>query len=127
MADGKSDQLNVLGEPLESCSMDPVTGFFRTGCCDTSEEDKGNHTVCAIMTDEFLAYSKYVGNDLSTPQPLYGFEGLQDGDQWCLCAARYMQAYDDGIAPRVRIRATNIKALQDVPIEYLKKRAIDLH
>jgi len=123
----ESKQLNVLGEPLEMCSQDPMTGYFRTGCCETIDEDVGSHTVCAIMTDEFLAYSKYVGNDLSTPRPEYSFPGLVDGDQWCLCAQRFAQAYDEGIAPRVRLRSTNIKALEHVPIEHLKKRAIDLN
>ena len=127
MAKGESEQLNVLGEPLETCSLDPMTGFFRNGCCDTDDADVGSHTVCVIMTDEFLAYSKYVGNDLTTPRPEFDFDGLQDGDQWCLCAQRFMQAYDEGIAPRVRVRATNIKALEHVPIEFLKIRAIDLH
>ena len=127
MTDSELEQLNVLGEPLELCSRNPLTGFFRTGCCETSDDDVGSHTVCVVMTDEFLAYSKYVGNDLSTPKPEYNFAGLSEGDQWCLCALRYLQAYDEGIAPRVRLQATNIKALDYVPIEFLKKRAIDLN
>ena len=121
------DSLNVFGAPLEPCSVEPVTGFFRNGCCDTSDEDQGSHTVCALMTEEFLAYSKYVGNDLSTPMEQFGFPGLKDGDQWCLCAARFLQAYEEGAAPRVRLRSTHIRALEVVPMEYLKELACDLH
>ena len=121
------DSLNVFGAPLEPCSVEPVTGFFRNGCCDTSDEDQGSHTVCVLMTEEFLAYSKYVGNDLSTPMEQYGFPGLKDGDQWCLCAARFLQAYEEGAAPRVRLRSTHIRALEVVPMEYLKELACDLH
>ena len=121
------DSLNVFGAPLEPCSVEPVTGFFRNGCCDTSDEDQGSHTVCALMTEEFLAYSKYVGNDLSTPMEKFGFPGLKDGDQWCLCAARFLQAYEEGAAPRVRLRSTHISALEIVPMEYLKELACDLH
>ena len=91
--------LNVLGEPLAPCSMDPVTGFFRNGCCDTCDQDVGSHTVCAVMTEEFLAFSKSVGNDLSTPHPQFGFSGLKAGDNWCLCAARFLQAWEAGMAP----------------------------
>ncbi len=121
------DSLNVFGAPLEPCSVEPVTGFFRNGCCDTSDEDQGSHTVCVLMTEEFLAYSKYVGNDLSTPMEQFGFPGLKDGDQWCLCAARFLQAYEEGAAPRVRLRSTHIRALEVVPMEYLKELACDLH
>lgn len=117
---------NVLGGTLETCSMNPLTGYFRNGCCDTGPADFGSHTVCAIMTEEFLAFSKYVGNDLSTPNPEFGFAGLQDGDQWCLCAARFLQAHQDGFAPRVRLKATHLHALDIVPLEVLKKHAIDL-
>ena len=118
--------LNVLGGPLESCSQDPVTGFFRNGSCDSCQEDRGSHTVCAVMTEEFLAWSKYVGNDLSTPVREYGFPGLSGGDQWCLCAGRFLQAYRDGEAPRIRLASTHQRALDIVPIEYLKRCAIDL-
>ena len=118
--------LNVLGEPLESCSTEPVTGYFRNGSCDTCKSDYGSHTVCAVMTEEFLAYSKYFGNDLSTPRAEFNFPGLRDGDNWCLCAARFLQAYNEGVAPRVRLRSTHKKALEIVPIECLKEFALDL-
>lgn len=120
-------QVNVLGEPLVPCSNNPITGFFRTGCCETSEEDVGNHTVCAIMTDEFLSYSKEAGNDLSTPIPAYGFEGLKEGDQWCLCAARFFQAFQAGKAPKIVLRATHIRAIEQVPLDILKRHAVDLN
>ena len=116
----KAPSLNVLGQPLTPCSQDPVTGFFRNGSCDTCSSDQGSHTVCAFMTAEFLAHSKYLGNDLSTPRPEYGFEGLKPGDQWCLCASRFMQAHQEGVAPRIRLEATHIMALSVVPIEILR-------
>jgi len=115
--------VNVLGGALAHCSDDPLTGFFRDGHCNTCAEDQGSHTVCALMTAEFLAYSKYVGNDLSTPRPEFGFAGLKPGDQWCLCAGRFLQAHDEGCAPQVRLQATHIRALSIVPIEGLKKHA----
>lgn len=115
--------VNVLGEALELCGMDPVTGFFRDGHCNTCAEDHGSHTVCAEMTAEFLAYSKYVGNDLSTPRPEFGFAGLKPGDQWCLCASRFLQAHDEGCAPKVRLTATHEAALDIVPLEVLKEHA----
>lgn len=115
--------VNVLGGALEHCSDDPLTGFYRDGHCNTCAEDQGSHTVCALMTAEFLAYSKYVGNDLSTPRPEFGFAGLKPGDQWCLCAGRFLQAHDEGCAPQVRLQATHIRALSIVPIEILKKHA----
>jgi len=124
MSDDK--QKNVFGEPISSCSDAPVTGFFRNGCCDTGPEDVGSHTICALLSDEFLAYSKSVGNDLSTPIPAYGFPGLKAGDRWCLCAARWKQALDAGVAPRVVLSATNEAALEIVPLEELKRYAIDL-
>ncbi|MCW1934024.1 DUF2237 family protein [Pararhodobacter zhoushanensis] len=117
--------LNVLGGALEACSLDPVTGFYRNGCCDTGDEDTGRHTVCAEMTAEFLAFSKYLGNDLSTPRPEYGFAGLKPGDQWCLCAARFLQAHDEGAAPRVRLRATHLATLAIVPLDVLQSCAVD--
>lgn len=117
--------LNVLGEPLEGCSRDPMTGFFRDGACNTCEEDRGSHTVCAVMTAEFLAFSKYVGNDLSTPRPEFGFPGLKPGDQWCLCAGRFLQAADEGVGPEIRLAATHRKALEIVPLEVLKRHAAD--
>ncbi|NQY60403.1 DUF2237 family protein [Cognatishimia sp.] len=116
--------VNVLGETLISCSMDPVTGFFRDGACNTCASDQGSHTVCAVMTDEFLAYSKYVGNDLSTPRPEYGFAGLKAGDSWCLCAARFLQAHDEGCAPRVNLAATHLRATDIVPLSVLEQYAL---
>ena len=112
--------INVLGGPLEPCSTDPVTGFFRDGHCNTCAEDLGSHTVCVEMTAEFLAWSKYVGNDLSTPRPEYRFPGLKPGDRWCLCAARFLQAHDEGCAPNVRLRATHARAADIVPLSVLK-------
>ncbi|WP_323037428.1 DUF2237 domain-containing protein [Pararhodobacter sp.] len=117
--------VNVLGEALQSCSTEPMTGFFRNGCCDTNAADHGVHTVCAIMTAEFLAMSKYLGNDLSTPRPEYGFEGLMPGDQWCLCAERFRQAHDEGAAPFVRLDATHRKTLEIVSLEVLRQYAVD--
>ena len=113
--------VNVLGEALQSCSTAPMTGFFRDGACNTCVEDAGSHTVCALMTAEFLAYSKYVGNDLSTPRPEFGFAGLKPGDQWCLCAARFLQAHDEGCAPQVRLEATHERALDIVPLDVLRQ------
>jgi len=115
--------LNVLGGVLQSCSTDPMTGFFRNGCCDTSAADHGMHTVCAVMTAEFLAFSKYLGNDLSTPRPEFGFAGLKPGDQWCLCANRLLQAHDEGAAPLIQLEATHAKTLEIVPIEVLQLHA----
>jgi len=121
----REPSLNVLGGPLETCSTDPVTGFFRNGCCDTGPEDRGLHTVCAIMTAEFLAYSKYLGNDLSTPRPEYGFAGLRPGDQWCLCAGRFLQAHHEGVAPQVRLAATHRRTLDVVDLDILRPYARD--
>lgn len=117
------DSINVLGDSLELCGQDPVTGFFRDGHCNTCAADQGSHTVCAIMTAEFLAFSKYVGNDLSTPRPEFGFVGLSPGDPWCLCAARFLQAHDEGCAPKVRLAATHQRALEIVPLDVLKTYA----
>lgn len=116
--------VNVLGEPLVACSRDPMTGFFRDGHCNTCHEDQGNHTVCAVMTAEFLAFSAYVGNDLSTPRPDFAFPGLKPGDRWCLCAARFLQAHDEGCAPRVDLSATHQRALDIVPLRVLKAHAL---
>ena len=118
------DSINVLGGPLEACGLNPVTGFFRDGHCNTCAEDQGSHTVCAIMTAEFLAFSKYVGNDLSTPRPEFRFAGLKPGDRWCLCAARFAQAHDEGCAPRVHLQATHMRALEIVPLDVLEQYAI---
>ena len=115
------ESLNVLDEKLLPCSREPLTGFFRDGHCNTCEADNGSHTICAVMTEEFLAFSKYVGNDLSTPKPEFHFMGLKAGDQWCLCASRFLQAYDEGCAPKVNLNSTHKKALEIVPIETLKR------
>ena len=123
---GRRPSRNVLGEPLESCSIKPATGFFRNGCCDTSREDVGSHTVCTIMTETFLAFSKARGNDLSTPVPEFGFPGLQPGDRWCLCAPRWQEALEAGQAPRVALRATHEGALDYCTLADLKRHAIDL-
>ncbi|AVO36554.1 DUF2237 family protein [Pukyongiella litopenaei] len=119
------ESLNVFGGALEPCSMTPVTGFFRDGYCNTCAADQGSHTVCAVMTAEFLAYSKYVGNDLSTARPEFHFTGLKPGDHWCLCAARFLQAHDEGCAPKVNVAATHIRALEIVPLDVLRRHAID--
>ncbi|MFD3191220.1 DUF2237 family protein [Sedimentitalea sp. HM32M-2] len=119
------DSINVLGAPLAPCSTAPVTGFFRDGHCNTCAEDRGSHTVCAVMTGEFLAYSKYVGNDLSTPRPQFQFAGLKPGDRWCLCAARFLQAHDEGCAPKVDLAATHRRALNIVPLEVLQIHALE--
>ncbi|WP_171173463.1 DUF2237 family protein [Ruegeria sp. HKCCD8929] len=119
----KDDSVNVLGKVLAPCSTNPLTGFFRDGQCNTCAEDQGSHTVCAVMTAEFLAYSKYVGNDLSTPRPEFHFPGLNPGDHWCLCAARFLQAHDEGCAPQVDLKATHRRALEIVPLEILKRYA----
>lgn len=116
--------LNVLGSALQPCSTDPLTGFFRDGACNTCAEDRGSHTVCAVMTAEFLAYSKYVGNDLSTPRPEFRFAGLKPGDRWCLCAGRFLQAHDEGCAPRVNLAATHQRALDIVTLEILYQHAV---
>ncbi len=121
------DSVNVLGDALAPCSTDPVTGFFRDGHCNTCDEDQGSHTVCAVMTAEFLAYSKYVGNDLSTPRPEFGFDGLKAGDQWCLCAARFLQAHDEGCAPKVNLAATHQRALEIVSLEILQQNNAHMH
>lgn len=115
------DGINVLGTALAPCSNDPVTGFFRDGSCNTCAADQGSHTVCAIMTAEFLAFSKYVGNDLSTPRPEFRFPGLGAGDRWCLCAARFLQAHDEGCAPGVHLAGTHQRALDIVPLDILRR------
>ena len=122
----RSTPRNVLGERLEVCSIQPMTGFFRDGCCDTSREDVGSHTLCAVMTAAFLEFSKSRGNDLSTPRPDCGFPGLRPGDRWCLCAPRWQEALEAGQAPRVVLRATQEGALACCSIADLKRFAIDL-
>jgi hypothetical protein len=117
---------NVFGETLTECCTQPLTGFYRDGCCNTGAEDFGVHTVCAEMTADFLAFSKAAGNDLSTPMPQFGFEGLKPGDCWCLCAARWKEAFDAGHAPRIRLTATHEATLEIVSLDTLKKYALDL-
>ncbi len=123
---GRRPSRNVLGGLLDTCSTQPMTGFFRNGCCDTSDEDFGSHTVCAVMTAEFLAFSKAQGNDLSTPRPEYGFAGLKPGDRWCLCAPRWQEALDAGAPPRVVLRASHEGALDYCDLADLKQFAVDL-
>lgn len=119
-------QRNVLGEALAACSQAPVTGFYRTGCCETGPDDAGLHTVCAVMTEEFLAFTRARGNDLSTPRPEFGFPGLRPGDRWCLCAARWAEAFEAGAAPKVVLAATQDATLGIVPLPVLKRFALDL-
>ena len=121
----QKSQKNVLGGVLQTCSMDPVTGFYRNGCCETDYNDHGLHTVCSEMTFEFLEYSKSVGNDLSTPRPEFEFQGLKPGDLWCLCAKRWQQAFESGKAPKVKLSSTNIITLNICSLEDLKKHAIN--
>jgi uncharacterized protein len=123
---GRPNARNVLGEPLEVCSLKPMTGFFRDGCCDSRREDVGSHTVCAVMTQGFLAFSKSQGNDLSTPLPEFGFPGLKPGDRWCLCAPRWQEAFNAGQAPRVALRATHEGALAHCSLLDLKRFAVDI-
>ena len=120
-------QTNVLGAELQECSIDPITGFYRDGCCNTGQGDVGTHTVCSIMTDKFLEYSRSKGNDLITPRPEFDFPGLKAGDAWCLCAMRWEEARQAGCAPRVKLTSTNIKTLEMVEFENLKAHQIDLN
>lgn len=122
----QSSAKNVLGGPLTPCSYEPRTGFFRNGCCDTGPEDRGLHTVCAQMTAEFLEFTAARGNDLSTPQPAFGFPGLEPGDRWCLCATRWNEAYEAGKAPRVVLEATHEATTTVVPLERLMEHGIDV-
>lgn len=118
------DSTNVLGKKLDTCSCEPMTGFYRDGFCNTDHEDRGIHTVCCLLTDEFLEYSKAQGNDLSTPQPQFGFVGLKAGDHWCLCAGRWVEAYREGKAPLVNLAATHEETLAIIPLDVLKKHSI---
>lgn len=118
------NQPNVFGEPVTTCCTSPMTGWYRNGCCETGGDDVGVHTVCAVMTDEFLEFSKRMGNDLSTPMPQYGFSGLKSGDRWCLCAMRWQEALDHGMAPMVDLSATHMRTLEFVELEDLKRFAI---
>lgn len=121
------DSINVLGEALLACGEDPVTGFFRDGHCNTCKEDTGSHTVCVKVTQEFLEFSRFRGNDLSTPMPAYNFPGLKPGDSWCLCAARWLEAHQNGMAPKVYLMRTHQKALEIVDLEILRDYAADLN
>ena len=117
-------QLNVLGTELQPCSLDPMTGYYRTGCCENHGDDPGLHVVCCRVTDEFLEFSKQMGNDLSTPMPQYGFAGLSDGDQWCVCAARWAEALEAGCACPVVLESTHMSALEYIDLEHLKSHAV---
>ena len=121
---GRAPSINVLGGALQPCSIDPVTGFYRDGCCNTGRDDLGLHTVCVVLTAEFLAFSKAQGNDLSTPMPQYGFAGLKPGDRWCLCALRWREALEAGIAPPVSLASTHERALEYVSLEVLQQHAL---
>lgn len=118
-----NQQFNIFGQPLIPCSAEPLTGYFRDGCCNTDDTDIGMHTVCIVATDEFLEYSKAVGNDLSTPMPEYAFPGVRPGEHWCLCAKRFLQAYEAGFAPKVVLEATNEKTLDVVSMDILIEHA----
>ncbi len=120
----RDPDLNVVGGELLPCSTDPMTGFYREGCCSTGSEDLGSHTVCVVLTEEFLEFSQAAGNDLSTPRPEWGFDGLQPGDRWCLCASRWLEAFEAGRAPEVVLGATHARALEVIPIEALTARAV---
>jgi uncharacterized protein len=117
---------NVLGDELEECGTDPLTGFFRDGCCNTGPEDMGSHTICAVVTAEFLAHQRSIGNDLSTPMPQYHFPGLEPGDRWCVTAANWLRAHEAGVAAPVVLASTNERALDIVPREVLEQYAVDV-
>ena len=121
------ESLNVLGEKLKLCSASPLTGFYRDGCCNTGAIDTGKHTVCCQVTKEFLVFSKYLGNDLSISRPEYGFTGLKDGDRWCLCVVRWLQAHEEHAAPYVILESTHKNALDTVPLEVLTQKALDIN
>ena len=121
------ESVNVFDEPLDTCGENPMTGFFRDGCCNTSDQDLGSHTVCVEMTQKFLEFSRFRGNDLSTHRPEFGFAGLKEGDRWCLCAARWREAYEHEAAPRVYLRRTHKRALEVVPMNILRRYAADLN
>lgn len=122
-----TEQRNVLGEPLKTCNEEPLTGFYRDGCCNTGPDDIGSHTVCVQMTADFLAFSRSRGNNLSAANPAMGFPGLRPGDRWCLCAARWQEAMEAGCPPRVALQATNLAALEICQLEDLKRYAVDLN
>jgi uncharacterized protein len=120
------DDRSVLGEELQPCGMDPVTGFYRDGCCRTGPEDRGSHTICAVVTAEFLEHQRSIGNDLSTPAPHYGFAGLVPGDRWCVTAANWLRAHEDGAAAYVVLASTHERALDIVPLDALEEHAVDV-
>ena len=124
--DSVDTDLNVLGEPLEECGTDPVTGFYRDGCCTSGPEDLGSHTVCAVMTAEFLAHQASIGNDLITPRPEFNFPGLEPGDRWCVVAARWLQAHHAGAAAPVVLASTHARALETIPLTVLRDHAVDV-
>ncbi len=123
----KDEAVNVLGEVLQECGTQPMTGYFRDGYCNTCQDDPGSHTVCVEVSKAFLEYSRFKGNDLSTPIPEYGFEGLRPGDSWCLCAARWLEAHKDNMAPRIHLMRTHQKALEIIPMALLREYAVDLN
>jgi len=122
-----SESLNVFGEPLQLCSEEPLTGFFRDGCCNTSDADFGQHTVCVEVSKEFLEYSRFRGNDLSTPIAEFGFPGLNPGDRWCLCAQRWLEAHEHNMAPKIFLASTHQRAVEVIPLDILKRYALDLN
>lgn len=126
MSPDPAEERNVLGGQLELCSTEPLTGFYRDGHCTSGPDDLGSHTVCTVVSAEFLGYQRQLGNDLSTPRPEYGFPGLRPGDRWCVVAARWLQAYEAGMAAGVVLAATNERALEIVPLEALRKFAVDV-
>lgn len=124
MRDDQEASLNVYGERLKPCAFDPMTGFYRDGCCNTGPEDRGRHVICVRITAEFLTFSRARGNDLSTPRPEFGFEGLREGDRWCLCAERWKEAWEAGAAPKVILASTHLSALRIVPLDVLEQHAM---
>jgi uncharacterized protein len=123
---GAMSELNVLGGELEPCGTDPVTGFYRDGCCSTGPEDLGSHTICSVMTEAFLAHQQSIGNDLSTPMPQYRFPGLNPGDRWCVTARNWLRAHLDGAAAPVVLASTHVRALDIVPLDVLRQHAVDV-
>jgi len=122
----RGDERNVLGGELEPCGLDPLTGFFRDGCCSTGPEDRGSHTICAVVTAEFLEHQRSIGNDLSTPMPMYRFPGLNPGDRWCVTAVNWLRAHMDGMAAPVVLACTHERALEIVPLDVLQQHAVDV-
>lgn len=123
----KDESVNILGGKLEPCSLDPITGFFRDGCCNTCDQDVGSHTVCVEVTLDFLEYSRFAGNDLTTPHLEFDFPGLKEGDRWCLCANRWLEAHEKGMAPRIFLKNTHRKAMEIIPEALLKQFAATIN